>query len=86
MTDYLALIRKAPRIELPHKPLRTEPPKTPEPSAADPESGVPYAQWKAEMLNRIFAEHGVLKQPGRISPATIEDGLCKVLPARGPIA
>ena len=42
----------------------------------DPEApGVPYTQWKAAELNRIFAEHG--GGPGRITAATVEDGLAK---------
>jgi hypothetical protein len=39
-------------------------------------SAVPYAQWKAAELNRIFAEHGTAG-PGRCKPETVQDGLLK---------
>jgi hypothetical protein len=44
--------------------------------AAPDERGVPYAQWKARELNRIFAQHGT-GGAGRITAAAVEDGLEK---------
>ena len=41
------------------------------------EQGISYAQWKADQLNAIFAEHGALGAPGRIVASTVEDGLTK---------
>lgn len=41
------------------------------------EKGTPYAVWKAAELNRIFKEHGLQKQPAKILPSTVEDGLVK---------
>ena len=41
------------------------------------ECGISYAEWKAAQLNPIFAEHGVLGEPGRITAQTIQDGLAK---------
>jgi hypothetical protein len=52
---------------------------TPPPTLADidPDApGVPYAEWKARELNRIFAEHGS-GGAGRITAATVTDGLMK---------
>jgi hypothetical protein len=43
----------------------------------DEERGIPYAQWKAAQLNRIFARQGALKEAGRITAETIQDGLDK---------
>lgn len=36
--------------------------------------GVPWAEWKAAALNRLFQEQGVTGQPGRITAATIQHG------------
>jgi hypothetical protein len=70
--DYKELFEQALR-----KPPRAEPPNPPKPPAADPESGIPYCQWRANQLNRLFAEHGTLKQPARITAQTVEHGLEK---------
>jgi hypothetical protein len=52
-------------------------PSKPTLAAPDPEApGIPYATWKADQLNRIFAEHGTAG-PGRIKPETVQDGLLK---------
>jgi hypothetical protein len=40
------------------------------------ERGTPWAQWKADQLNAIFAEHGT-GGAGQIMPATVRDGLEK---------
>jgi hypothetical protein len=40
------------------------------------DSGIPYADWKARELNRIFAEHGT-GGPGRITGHTVQHGLAK---------
>jgi hypothetical protein len=45
---------------------------------ADPptgeDEGVPWAEWKAAALNRLFQEQGVTRQPGRITAATVRHG------------
>jgi hypothetical protein len=33
-----------------------------------------WAEWKAEMLNRLFLEHGRTGRRGRITAATVLDG------------
>ncbi len=38
------------------------------------ELGVPWCEWKAAMLNRLFREQGVTGQPGRITAATVRHG------------
>jgi hypothetical protein len=43
--------------------------KGPEPA------GVPYFEWKAREMNRLFQEHALTGQPGQIKPETIQDGL-----------
>lgn len=41
------------------------------------EKGIPYAMWKAKQLNELFRRHGVGKEPGKIQPWVITDGLRK---------
>lgn len=41
--------------------------------AAD-EAGVPWAEWRAAELNRLFQEQGLTGQPGRITAATVRHG------------
>jgi hypothetical protein len=36
--------------------------------------GIPWADWKAEALNRLFLEQGVTGQPGKITAATVLQG------------
>jgi hypothetical protein len=44
----------------------------------DPDqTGIPYGEWQAARLNAIFAEHGVLGEPGRITAETVQGGLEK---------
>ena len=43
-------------------------------SAREHERGVPWAEWKAAALNKLFKEQGVTGQPGRITAATVEHG------------
>jgi hypothetical protein len=68
-----------------HEPSKSSYPEPSEPSKrtlADipPEqAGTPYCEWRARQLNELFRQHGVLKQPGRIKPETIMDGLEKYL-------
>ena len=38
------------------------------------EIGIPWAEWKAAALNRIFLEQGVTGKPGRITAATVRHG------------
>jgi hypothetical protein len=47
-----------------------------------PELWITWAEWKAGEINRIFAEHGT-NGPGRITAATVEDGLEKTSRAGG---
>jgi hypothetical protein len=37
-------------------------------------NGVPWAEWKAQSLNQLFKDQGVLGQPGRIKAATVQHG------------
>jgi hypothetical protein len=37
--------------------------------------GTPWAEWKADALNRLFEDYGVIGQPGRIMAKTVQDGL-----------
>jgi hypothetical protein len=57
-----------------------DPAEQAEQAASDPEreEGVPWAQWKADMLNRLFQEQGTSGQPGRITAATVQHGERKV--------
>ena len=36
--------------------------------------GIPWAEWKAAALNRLFQAHGATGQPGRITAATVRHG------------
>jgi hypothetical protein len=36
--------------------------------------GIPWEEWKARSLNRLFLEQGVLGESGRITAATVRDG------------
>jgi hypothetical protein len=36
--------------------------------------GIPWAEWKAAALNRLFQEQGVTGKPGRITAATVRHG------------
>ena len=36
--------------------------------------GVPWAEWKAAGLNRLFQQQGLTGELGRITPATVRDG------------
>jgi hypothetical protein len=36
--------------------------------------GISWAEWKADMLNRLFAENGAAGEPGRITAATVAHG------------
>jgi hypothetical protein len=36
---------------------------------------ISWCEWKAGELNRIFQEHGLTGQPGRIKPETIRDDM-----------
>jgi beta-N-acetylglucosaminidase len=48
-------------------------PRSPEGNEQDA-SGIPWAEWRAADLNRLFKEHGTSGQPGRITAATIRHG------------
>lgn len=37
-------------------------------------TSLPWAEWKAAYLNRLFQEQGVTKLPGRITAATVRHG------------
>lgn len=36
--------------------------------------GIPWAEWKAAALNRLFQEQGTSGEPGRITAATVRHG------------
>jgi hypothetical protein len=36
--------------------------------------GIPWAEWKAAALNRLFQEQGATGTPGRITAATVRHG------------
>ena len=40
----------------------------------DHERGMPWAEWKAAALNRLFLEHGETGRPGRITAGTVRHG------------
>jgi hypothetical protein len=40
----------------------------------DFDSGVPWPEWKARSLNRLFLVQGARGKPGRITAATVEHG------------
>ena len=46
--------------------------------------GVPWAEWKAAVLNRLFQQQGVTGELGRITPETIRDGERKAKAANNP--
>lgn len=46
---------------------------------SSPGQWIPYDQWKAEELNRLFNEQGVLHEPARITAETVKDGIKKEL-------
>jgi hypothetical protein len=39
--------------------------------------GIPWAEWKAAALNRLFLEQGVTGQAGKITAATVRHGEAK---------
>jgi hypothetical protein len=52
-----------------------QPPSDEQASAVLPDaSGIPWAEWKAAALNRLFREQGVTGQPGRITAETVRHG------------
>jgi hypothetical protein len=36
--------------------------------------GIPWAEWKAQSLNKLFSEQGVAGKPGEIRPGTVRQG------------
>jgi hypothetical protein len=42
-----------------------------------------WAEWRATELNRLFKEHGLTGQPGRIMAAIVQHGLEKMARRRG---
>ena len=57
------------------------PPQTP-PSGEPPDKGcspgikaIPWAQWKADELNRLFQEQSSLRKPARITAETVTHGM-----------
>jgi hypothetical protein len=40
-------------------------------AVSDADRGIPWAEWKASALNKLFKEQGVTGQPGRITAVTI---------------
>lgn len=43
-------------------------------NSEDEPVGVPWAEWKAAELNRLFQQQGLTGELGRITPATVRDG------------
>jgi len=43
-------------------------------NSEDEPAGVPWAEWKAAELNRLFQLQGVMGDLGRITAATVRDG------------
>jgi len=39
--------------------------------------GIPYANWMAEQLNRMFLDQGLMRQLARITAATVAHGMTK---------
>jgi hypothetical protein len=37
-------------------------------------TGIPWADWKAAAMNRLFQQHGATRKPGRITAATVRHG------------
>jgi len=74
MTDYLETARRtlqaAPALPGPNVPNETEPLKP----KGEPR-GIPWAEWKAAALNRLFREQGVMGKPGRITAATVRHSM-----------
>lgn len=46
------------------------------------EKSIPWAEYFAGELNRLFREHGRTKQPGRITAATVRQGTLAMLKQR----
>lgn len=42
---------------------------------SDEHRGIPGAEWRAQRLNRLFADQGATRQPGRITAATVMHGM-----------
>ena len=72
MVDYLDIARQVMRDRLSSPAEGAVPAQSSEVDADSP--GVPWAEWKAEALNRLFEEQGVTGQPGQITAATIRHG------------
>lgn len=46
----------------------------PAPIPPEREEGMPWPEWKAAELNRLFQEQGATGQPGRVTAATVQHG------------
>jgi hypothetical protein len=38
-------------------------------------NGIPWAEWRTQSLNKLFQKQGVIKEPGKITAATVRHGL-----------
>jgi hypothetical protein len=79
MTDYLEIARRALR-GLPDSPNPswTSARAPTKPDERNEPKGVPWAEWKAMTLNRLFQEQGVTGEPGHITAATVLHGATQV--------
>jgi hypothetical protein len=80
LAPALAVLRanRAATIERVSEPAQAGPSKSTL-ANTDPEAAaIPYCEWAAQRLNRIFEELGTAG-PGRIQPETVTDGLEKYL-------
>jgi hypothetical protein len=70
VTDYLEIARRT---------LATTPDSAEDKqrgvNGTDDPDGIPWAEWKAAALNRLFREQGVTGQPGRITAASVRHSL-----------
>jgi hypothetical protein len=74
MTDYLEVARRTLRTA-PVSPDANEPGEAEPAKLEDEPEGIPWAEWKAAALNRLFREQGVTGRPGRITAATVRHSL-----------
>jgi len=72
VADYLRIARAvlAERTTAPAAPVRG----ATHGETGDPWKGIPWADWKAAMLNRLFQKQGVIGEPARITVATVQHG------------
>jgi hypothetical protein len=60
-----------PQLERAAEPIQPNPEAPRAAGVPECEDGMPWAEWKAAALNRLFQEQGATGMPGRITAATI---------------